>query len=436
MPESAFRLAENLPHRKSFMASVRALPTRRGTMDLGEFVRTTTRRRCRRLPTCGDGTGSQAERPALRPSGSRKVGTWRIMDHRWTAFWIGCVLTCAGFAQNPAPPVVPGRTWATLTPAAAGLDPVKLEALRDLVGGRGCVVRHAAMVYGWGDPARSTDVASALKPVLSTLLWFAIQDGKLPGPDAPVADFEPRLKALNTGKDAAITWRQLASQTSGYGLCEPPGAAYAYNDYAIALYYDTLTEKVFRQSGTEVLRTRLAAPLQFEDDCTFEAFGPRNRPGRLAVSVRDFARFGLLILRAGRWGDRQLLRPDFVRTMLHSPIPANLPRTSGVEADLLPGQRTLGGTRNITPVGPGYYSFNWWLNLTNRVGERLFVDAPANTFLAAGHGGKRCLWVFPSLDLIVSWNDSGIDDHDASPGNPNTKANRAARLMRESVLAP
>ena len=42
------------------------------------------------------------------------------------------------------------------------------------------------------------------------------------------------------GKDASITWRHLASQTSGYGLGEAPGKAYAYNDSALALYYDTL----------------------------------------------------------------------------------------------------------------------------------------------------------------------------------------------------
>jgi hypothetical protein len=44
------------------------------------------------------------------------------------------------------------------------------------------------------------------------------------------------------------------------------------------------------------------------------------------------------------------------------------------------------------------------------------------------------LWIIPSLDLIVSWNDSQIEDHEESPGNPNTKCNQAARLIRESVI--
>lgn len=329
--------------------------------------------------------------------------------------------------------VFPGATWLMRTPLEAGLDASKLDALRDHVGGRGCVVRHGFMIYSWGDQGRSSDVASAFKPLLSALLLMAIQEGRIGGVDEPVLRFEPRLKTLNQGKDAGITWRHLASQTSGYGLIEPPGAAYSYNDFALTFYYDQLMQKVFRTNGTEVLRTRLAVPLEFEDMATFDAFRRPDRQGRLALSVRDFARFGLLILRKGMWREQQLLRADLVELALGSPVPADLPRTSGVEAAMLPGQHSIGGTRNITPVGPGYYSFNWWLNRTNQLGQRLYVDGPPDLFVASGHGGKRALWIFPSQDMVVCWNDSPISDHDTSPGNPNTRANRAVRLMMEAV---
>src|SRR5262249_12704712 len=99
----------------------------------------------------------------------------------------------------------PDVTWEERKPAAAGMDKTKLDALKNLVGGRGCVVRHGAMVYTWGDVAKSDDLASAAKPVISTLLFFAVQEGKLKSVDDLVADFEPRLKELNSGKDAAIT---------------------------------------------------------------------------------------------------------------------------------------------------------------------------------------------------------------------------------------
>jgi CubicO group peptidase (beta-lactamase class C family) len=329
--------------------------------------------------------------------------------------------------------VYPAAAWKTRTPTEAGLDRAKLDALAGLVGGRGCVVRHGFMVYTWGDVTTSGDVASVFKPVLTTLLLLAIQEGKLKSVDDRVADFEPRLRDLNKGKSAAITWRHLASQTSGYGLTEAPGQAYGYNDYALAFYYDLLTRKVFQDDGTHVLKTRLADVLQFQDRYTFEAFGPKDRPGRLAVSVRDLARFGLLWLRGGRWQDRQLLQPELVKLAISSPVAADLPLAGPTDGEMLLGQRTVGGGRRITAVGPGYYSFNWWLNRAGPRG-RLFVDAPADAFVASGHGGERMLWVLPGLDLVVCWNDARIDDQDASPGNAKTKCNQAARLIRAAVL--
>jgi len=344
------------------------------------------------------------------------------------------LLLCALWIQSASSQesVFPGAHWEQRTPEQVGLSSEKLDALNKLVGGRGCVVRHGYMVFSWGDQTKSYDVASAMKPVISTLLFVAIQDGRLNSVDAKVSDVEPRLKSLNNGKDAAITWRHLASQTSGYGLIEKPGEAWSYNDFALALYYDTLTEKVFQQPGIEVFRTRIAEPLQFEDAFSFN----KPRDGRLAVSVRDFARFGLFCLHRGRWRAKQLVNESAFVVMTNSPVSATLPRTSGKEAEMLPGQRSIGGSKNITPAGPGFYSFNWWLNRTNKDGQRLFTAVPPDAYVAAGHGGKRMLWIIPSFDLIVSWNDSPIEDHDQSPSDPNTRCNHAARLMRESVVKP
>ena len=330
--------------------------------------------------------------------------------------------------------VFPSQRWEQRTAEELGLSREKLDALRDLVGGRGCVVRHGYMAYQWGDQRKSADVASAMKPVISTLMLLAVQERRIGAVDEKISRFEPRLRDINGGKDAEITWRHLASQTSGYGLVERPGEAYSYNDFALALYYDTLMNKVYQQRGTAVLKSRLAEPLEFEDAFTFEAFGSDDRPGRLAISVRDFARFGLLCLRSGRWRERQIIEPALLKMAISSPIPADTPLTSGKEVGMLPGQRSVGGTRNITPVGPGYYSFNWWLNRTDKSGRRLLVDGPPDTCVASGHGGPRMLWIIPSFDLIVCWNDANVEDHDASPGNAKSKCNQAARLIRETVL--
>ena len=334
---------------------------------------------------------------------------------------------------NPSEAVFPGQEWETAAPEEAGLDEAVLEELAEHVGGRGCVIRHGRLVYGWGDIAEPGDVASALKPLLSTLLFFAIQDGLLGGPEALVSAHAPTLTELGPETDGHITWKHLAQQTSGYGLEEGPGEAYSYNDYALALYYDALMDAVFEAHGDEVLSRYLGEPLQFQDPYTFEAFGPDDRPGRLAISVRDFARFGQLILRQGQWEGEQLLASAYVEEMLGTILPAETPVTSGRETGMLDGQRTIGGSRTITEVGPGFYSYNWWRNGVDRDGNRLYVDGPEDLILAGGHGGRRNLFVFPSQDLIVVWNDSHIDDHDDSPGNPDTMSNQAVRLIMAAV---
>jgi len=325
---------------------------------------------------------------------------------------------------------VPGATWTQKTPAETGLSRENLAALAELTGGRGCVVRGGWLVYSWGDVSMSAEVASAGKPVLSTLLMAAIQEGKLPGPDARVSEVEPRL----TGKNAEITWRHLAYQVSGYGLEERPGEAWSDNDYALALYHDTLMGKVFARPGTEVLRRCLGEPLQFQDPYGFQDFGEKDRPGRLAISAHDFARYGLLILRGGSWSGKQLLAPGLTYLSISAPLSAETPPTSGADGPMIPGQRSMGGGKSITKTGPGCYSYHWWLNGIDDRRRMLFVDGPADLVAALGHGGKQALWILPSLDLIVSWNDSVIADHDRSPGNGSAKINQAVRRMVECVL--
>jgi len=343
---------------------------------------------------------------------------------------------CLGFAiRSPVSAgVFPQKEWIQRSPSELNIDESRLKKLSDLVGGNGCVVKDGYLVYKWGDVTKSADVASAFKPVLTSLLFIALQNKLIESIHEPISKYQPALLTLNGGKDSKITWSHLANQISGYGLKEPPGKAYSYNDFALALYYDTLMEKIFKKDGTEVLKKYLADPLGFEDPYTFNAFGKNNRPGRLAVSVRDFARFGLMILNEGKWGDKEILKKEYVHEMLNNPLPPDFPLTSGEFADMLPGQRSIGGTRNITQVGPGYYSFNWWLNRTNKFGKRLLAKAPTDTILASGHGGKRVLMIIPSMNLIVCWNETRIDDQDASPEKPDTLMNQAAELVASSVL--
>jgi CubicO group peptidase (beta-lactamase class C family) len=304
-----------------------------------------------------------------------------------------------------------------------GMKRGSLVAMARLVGGRGCVVKEGTMVYAWGDVSKSSDVASAMKPVISTLMLMAVEEGKIGGVDERVSRFEPRL----VGKNEGITWRQLASQMSGYGLVERPGEAYSYNDFALALYYDTLMGKVYGEKGSEVLKKKLGEVLGFEDRYTFEVFGEKDRPGRLGISVRDYARFGLMYMRGGRWKDKQILKEELVRMGVSSPIGADTKLTSGEEAEMIAGQRSIGGTRNITSEGPGWYSFNWWVNGKNKEGKRLYENLPADAYVASGHGGRRMMVVAPSWSIIVVWNEAEKMEE------KRERQEEAMKLLREAI---
>lgn len=234
--------------------------------------------------------------------------------------------------------------WDAKTPEAAGLSRDRLVALGTLAGGRGCVVRGGALVHSWGDVTRSVDVRSAAAPLFGTLALRAVQEGLLPGTDGAQADLD------------------LA--------------------------------RVFARPVSDVIRDRIAAPLGFEDDWEY-------REGRWSVSVRDFARFGLAILRGGARGERRILDSPLAYLSISSPSAGR--------------------------------SYGWWLNGIDEQRRQLFVDGPGDLVAALGDGGKHALWILPSLDLVVSWSDAVVGDLELSPGNREAALNRAVRLLVESA---
>ncbi|HEX2973142.1 MAG TPA: hypothetical protein VHP11_12470, partial [Tepidisphaeraceae bacterium] len=294
-----------------------------------------------------------------------------------------------------------------------------LESFRQIVDGRGCVIRYGYMAYRWGDVSQRGDVASAAKPVYTHFLLKALEDGRIVSLDETVANVEPRLNEINKElghKDRRIAWRHLANQTACYGVREEPGTAFDYNDWQMALFWDCLFQKVYGARGETIdehlLKPMLAEVLQCEDQPTMAVFGASDRLGRMGLSVRDFARFGLLYLREGQWGDKQLVSREHARMVVSGPLPATLPRTTGLQAEMIAGARTVGSNRIPDDQSDhfGSYSWLWWVNGIDRNGVRMWPDAPADMYCASGHSGQRVLAVIPSLDLVVSYNTGTIKE--------------------------
>jgi CubicO group peptidase (beta-lactamase class C family) len=353
------------------------------------------------------------------------------------AVLISIVITTAAAADSKS--VFPGQSWVQTDPGEVNLDISKLDEIAAYLGGRGCIVRHGSMVYSWGNINQRGDVASAVKPWYAHFLFQAVENGLLNSLDALAADYEPRLADINAGlgnKDSQITFRQMANQTSCYGVSENPGEAFNYNDWQMALFFDTLFLEVYGQTletvDMQILRPQLTDVLQCEDNPTFLAFGTGDRPGRLAISPRDFARFGLLYLNQGRWNGNQILDETHARLVVSNPLSNTIPRTTALAADMIQGQRSIGST-NIPDDQfdhLGSYSWSWWINGADRNGNRFWPDVPLDAYATLGHqNGRRGLAVTPSLDIVIAWNDTTLDQHPSQP-HPLTEV---FRLLREAA---
>lgn len=358
-----------------------------------------------------------------------RIGTFVSLVLAWC-----CVARTADPATSPSAStstsrVFPGKEWQRRSPADVGLDETKLAEFRDIVGGRGCVVRRGYLVYSWRDYDKPHDIASALKPLYGYLLMQAVASGKLKDFDARVADFwqhDPRVRDAKNHKDLALSFRHLAFQTASLGYEEPPGTAYDYNDPTMGFFWDTLINRVYgvswKDAEAKVIRPLLAEPLGFQDGTPGVL---QRNTGRFQVSARDFCRFGLLMLHRGRWAGKQILREDLAATMVDDPLPLSVPRTVAKKADTIFPVRSIGGGGNQTDHNGGY-SWMWWLNRRARDGNLWFPDVGDDFFACFGHGGQEGLAVLPGDEVVVSW--IGNELH-----QDRERGNRAFRTLAAAV---
>ncbi|HEY4310669.1 MAG TPA: pectate lyase [Pirellulales bacterium] len=314
----------------------------------------------------------------------------------------------------------PGATWEAKDPRELGLDPARLDAVAAALGSRGCAIKNGYVVKTWGAQDQRSDWFSSAKPVLSTLLMFALQEGKITSFDQPVADFDWELSP----KDRAMTLRQLASMTSGYARPEEPGKAWAYNDYAIQLYQLTVFDKIFNGPAADVFHEehRFGA-LGLQDGFTF------NKKRRMSASVRDFARVAWFWLNRGRWNDAQVLPRAYFDDNMRPQVPPDLPVSQEAKTNDYLNIGSYGGeSSHFSKSGPGIYGFNWWFNdHGQQQGPALtWPDAPQDTVMSVGHRGN-CSVLLPGLNFVVVASEADWGPLD--PGKADSVLNKRLKLI-------
>ena len=298
----------------------------------------------------------------------------------------GCLLPLEGAVADRT--VFPGTSWTRHEPAERNMDARALDELAQGLGGRGCVIKDGVVVKEWGDQSKIGDWLSSAKPVLSTLLFFAIEEGLVNGVDQPIADFGWELQARHQG----ITFRHLGAMSSGYARPEGAGEAWAYNDFAIQLYQKTLFDRVFQAHGHEVAEAphRLGA-LGFQDGLKFSS------KHRLRTSVRDFGRIVWFWCQNGNWKGQEVLPRRYFDEYMHPQSPKDLSQTLRTESDddYLGIGSYGGGSDHFSEAGPGIYGFNWWFNDTGRLHPSALTwpGAPKDTVMSLGAGGNSSAFI-------------------------------------------
>lgn len=304
---------------------------------------------------------------------------------------------------SPSPAAVdrfPGAGWNAMpAPADCGWSKNGLEEARrysDAIGSAAVmIVQGGAVVGQWGDVERRYKCHSIRKSLLSALIGIHVETGAIDlgkslgelGIDdrEGLAPREKAAKVLDLLMARSGVYHPAGHETEFMKNLKParashgPGTWWCYNNWdfnALGTIFVQLTGRDL----FEEFRDRIAAPLGMQDfrydeqrrDGEYVSFGESvHRAYPFRLSARDLARFGLLYLRGGRWGDRQVVPEKWVRMSVRPYSHA--------------GER-------------GGYGYMWWVAR----GDIHFpqMSVPPGTYSARGAGGHYVV-VVPSMDLVV-----------------------------------
>ena len=292
----------------------------------------------------------------------------------------------------------------------------------------GLIVRRGYIVAEWGDPARVDMTFSVTKSFVSTTVGLAVDRGMIRSVDdsvyqymAPVLHASPPalrseggtgmfdartpIAPWDTPHNRRITWRHMLQQTSDWegtlwGKPEwadrptgppdtwttrprlDPGSAYEYNDTRVnALALASLN--VWRRPLPQVLREMVMDPIGASQTWRWYGYdnswivldgkmiqsvaGGGHWGGGMFISALDQARFGLLTLRNGKWGNRQLISENWIRM-----------------------------SRTPTPAQTDYGFMNYFLN----TGRKRLPSAAETVYVHLGNGTNAII-CDPENDLVV-----------------------------------
>lgn len=303
--------------------------------------------------------------------------------------------------------VYPATHWDRVAdPTAAGYSTARLDALRETLRGEqttGMLVTvDGRVLFEYGDVAETSYVASVRKSLVSMLYGKYVANGAVrldrtlgelgmddTGGLLPVelqATVGDLLKARSGVYHPAANLGDASELAPARGSVRP-GSYFLYNNWDFNALgwilehdtrrsiYDLFTEDIARPIGLEDWdRTPGAHANLIRNDTKLSQYPAHH----FVLSTRDMARIGYLMLRGGRWENRQVMPADWVAqtTAVATPAP-EVEKTSPFIADL----------------GYGYL---WWV-----FDPAQSVGTLDGAFTASGSFGQY-ITVVPKLDMVIA----------------------------------
>ena len=227
----------------------------------------------------------------------------------------------------------------------------------------GLVIYKGYVVAEFGDTTWVDPTYSVAKSMLATVAGIAVRDGKLTDLDQPVGAIV-KDGGYDSPRNAQVTWKMHLQQETewegelwgknadfvgaaafGQGERKPrelqrPGTHYEYNDVRINRFALSLLRmlrkpvpEVFREEVMDVIGGSNAwrwvpyhnSYVDVDGRRMASVSGGTRWGGGVWINSWDMARFGYLWLRGGKWGDKQILQPAFVKAAITPSKVANSP---------------------------------------------------------------------------------------------------------------
>jgi len=329
---------------------------------------------------------------------------------------MGCLLLIGNMGCMQAQ-VYPGEHWDTLYNTAEWTAS-KLKTMErfiiDSTHATGMVVIHKGkMIYQFGDIKELSYLASCRKSICAMLYGPFVENKTINLQETLESLGIDDIGGLLPIEKKATIQHVLNARSGVYHLASnagdntdkaprrgsvQPGTYWLYNnwDFNVAGY---ILEKKTGRNIYALVDSIFAKPLQLEDwdikaqhkdgDMTRSQYPAYH----MWFSTQDMARFGYLMLRNGKWKDKQIISPAWVRT---------------ITSTVTPYEETLKDNNVYYNFGYAYYWWTW---------DKPFnTGAYKNAYTASGAYGQY-ITVLPALDAVIAFKTKSIYQRGTGTGD-------------------